>query len=214
MNRSPGYYVSFAIAVALLCIIAGCQAMGALIYKTTGDPDVPAQYELPQKPALVLVENFKHASVAADDSELLGRLIHGRLDQKKLVPLVGHERLLELKAADPKAFRAMTVVEIARKLDAEQVIYVHLQAGAVSSMGGGTIKQGKASVLVRVIDVQTGENAWPTGIEDGRQIGTETNPATTGSRAESEIRLSMYDNVAMQIVRLFHKWKPDGSDYD
>ena len=50
------------------------------------------------------------------------------------------------------------------------------------------------------------------GIEDGRMLGTETNPATTGSKPESEIRLKMYDDLAMQVVRLFHAWKPDSSD--
>lgn len=214
MNRSFRRNAAAAATVALLLVLAGCQALGVLLYKTAGDPDIPAQYELPQKKTLVFAENFRHSSIAADDAELLGRLINGRLAQQNLVPLVGHEKLLELKATNQAAYRKMTIVEIAQKLEAEQVIYVHLQSGGVASMGGGSIKQGKASVLVRVIDVKTGENAWPTGIEDGRMLGTETNPATTGSKPENEIRLKMYDDLSMQVVRLFHKWKPDSSDTD
>ena len=214
MKRSIRRNAPLGVIAALLLSLTGCQALGVLMYKTAGDPDIPAQYELPQKKALVFAENFRHNSIAADDAELLGRLINARLSQQNLVPLVGHEKLLELKATNQAAYRKMTIVEIAQKLGAEQVIYVHLQSGGVSSMGGGSIKQGKASVLVRVIDVKTGENAWPTGIEDGRLLATETNPATTGSKPESEIRLKMYDDLSMQVVRLFHKWKPDSSDTD
>jgi hypothetical protein len=212
MTRSSIRQSSRLLPVVGLLSLAGCQALGVLLYKAAGEPDVPAQYELPQKTALVLVENFRHASISADDADLLSRLINAKLAQKNLVPLVGPEKLIELKSAQPAEYRKMTVVEIAQKFDAEQVIYVHLQSGGVTSMGGGSVKQGKASVLVRVIDVSTGENAWPTGIEDGRLLSTETNPATVGTKPESEIRLHMYDDLAFQVVRLFYKWKPDSSD--
>lgn len=212
MKNPRSYFRLTALGSLPLLLLGGCQMLGVLMYKTAGEPDVPAQYTLPPKKTLVLVENYQYARAAADDTELLGRLIHARLAQKNLVPLVGHEKLLELKASQPQHFSQMTIVDIAHKLEAEQVIYVHFQGGGVVSMGGGSIRQGQASVLVRVVDVQTGETVWPTGIEDGRVVSTETNPATTGSKPESDIRLHLYDDLAMKIVRLFHSWKPDSSD--
>lgn len=207
-----GYWGLLSLSLSLSVIVGGCQMLGLVMYKAAGDPEVPAQYTLLPKQTLVLVENYKYARAAADDAELLGRLIHARLSQKNLVPLIGHEKLLELKATQLQNFNRMTIVDIAHQLGAEQVIYVHFQGGGVVSMGGGSIRQGQASVLVRVIDTQTGETVWPTGIEDGRIVSSETNPATTGSKPESDIRFHLYDDLAMKIVRLFHSWKPDSSD--
>lgn len=207
-----GYWGLLSLSLILCIITGGCQMLGLVMYKTAGDPDVPAQYTLVQKQTLVLVENYRYARAAAEDAELLGRLIHARLSRKNLVPLVGHEKLLELKATQSQNFNRMTIVDIAHQLGAEQVIYVHFQGGGVTSMGGGSVRQGQASVLVRVVDAQTGQTVWPTGIEDGRVVSTETDPAAIGSKPESDIRLHLYDDLAMKIVRLFHSWKPDSSD--
>ncbi len=197
--------------VVLAGLVAGCQAFGALMYKAAGDPDIPAQYELPNVSTVVLVENYRNAG-NSDDAELLGRIINGRLSDKKLVPLVGYEKILELKSQKPKEFRKMTIVEIAQAVGAQQVLYVHLQSGGVASMGGGNVYQGKASVLVKVIDAKTGDTLWPRQLDDGRAMGAETNPAVNGTKPQDEIRSRLYDDLGMQIVRLFHKWKPDSSD--
>ncbi len=196
-----------------LLLIAGCQAAGALIYKAVGEPDVPAQYELAKKPTLVLVENYRHSGIASDDADLLARMIHLKINQRSLVPLVPHERLLEFKADRQQEFAKMTVTEIAQKMQADQVLYVHLQSGGVSSLGGGSILQGKASVLVKVIDAATGDTLWPVEIDEGRTIGAETNPVQGTDRFRpEEIRNNLYNQTAHNVVRLFYKWKPDSSD--
>jgi len=197
----------------LLALVAGCQAAGVLLYKTMGDPEIPAQYELPKKPTIIMVENFRHSGMTADDADLLGRLVHQKATAINLVPLIAYEKLLELKATQPIQYGKMTVTEIARKLEAEQVLYIHLESGGVASMGGGSVHQGKASVLVKVIDATTGDTLWPAEIEDGRGVNAETNPIRGTDRYRPEdIRTQLYDDLAMKIVRLFHKWKPDSSD--
>ncbi len=198
--------------LVILVVVVGCQAMGVLLYKTAGEPDVPAQFELGTKPTVVMVENFKHAALANDDAELLARLINSRLLERKTFNVVGVEKVMQLKAEKPKEFREMTVAEIGRAVGAEQLIYVHLQSGGVNAMGGGTVQKGEASVLVKVIDTKTGDTLFPVEIADGRSVTADTNPATDGTRSTEDLRYMLYNDIASQTVRLFYSWKPDSSD--
>lgn len=208
------YQTSFVACLlcSILLIVVGCQALGVAIYKTVGEADVPAQFELGNKPTVVLVENFKHAALANEDAELLSRLINARLIERKTFNIIGVEKVMQLKAEQPKAFREMTVAGIGRAVGAQQLIYVHLQSGGVSALGGGSVKKGEANVLVRVIDTQTGDTLYPVEIADGRSLSAETNPATDGTRSVDELRYKLYNDIARQTVRLFYKWKPDSSD--
>jgi hypothetical protein len=200
--------------LASVLTLAGCNVLGAVLYKTAGEPDVEAQYTLPNVPTLVMAENFSHYDLGATDAELLARRVQSRL-QTKLAdpktktpfPIVPTEKLLELRGRSATAFRKMTIPQIGREVGAEQIVYIHFQGGGVASMAGGSTYQGKASVLVKVVDVKTGATLWPTDMVDGRAVAFETSPHR-GADNQSDIRNRLYDGLSQQITRFFYKHKP------
>jgi hypothetical protein len=204
--------IRFLLLVPLL-LLAGCQALGVVLYKAAGEPEVPAQYELQKRPTLVMVENFRHSSMSADDAELLSRMLHQKVNDKGLAPLVPPERLLELRATRQQQFSRMTVAEIASAVQAEQVLYVHLQSGGVASLGGGSVYKGSASVLVKVIDAKAGTTLWPVEIDEGRSVSAETDARQVSDKVRVEdMRRQLYDRLSTSVARLFYQWKPDSSD--
>lgn len=193
----------------LAAVSGGCNVIGAVAYKIGGQEDVPAQFELPKRPTVILAENFGNPDLGADEAAMLSRYIHAKMLEKQLVPMVGYEKIVELKSRQPKEFGKLTVPQIAQAVGAEQVIYVHLQGGGVGAMGGGSVLQGRAAVLVKVIDAKSGDRLWPVEISDGRAVSFETPPTALSERVRAEdIRHQLYDGLSLNIVRLFHKWKP------
>jgi hypothetical protein len=212
-NRLAG---PFARLLLLTCVLmlAGCNVLGAVLYKTAGEPDVEAQYTLPNVPTLVMAENFSQYDLGAADAELLARRVQSRLQEKLFdvktktaFPMVQSEKVLELRGRSATAFRKMTIPQIGKEVGAEQIIYIHFQGGGVASMAGGSTHQGKAAVLVKVVDVKTGATLWPTDMVDGRAVSFETSPHRGGDN-QSDIRNRLYDGLSQQIARLFYKHKP------
>lgn len=199
------------VALIITCIIVGgCHVLGAVAYKVSADQEVKALYTLPPRPTVVLVENYRQPDLAASDAELLARCLHARLESKKVVPLIGPERMLELRAARSKDFRNMTVPDIGRALGAEQVIYVDLESGGLATMGDASIIRGRAVALVKVVDVATGETRWPPDLSDGRAVTFETSPTDLTDRVRpDQLRYALYDGLAVQVVRLFTNWRAD-----
>ncbi|MBC7783136.1 MAG: hypothetical protein H7144_04790 [Burkholderiales bacterium] len=184
--------------------------LGAVAYKVSADQEVKALYTLPARPTVVLVENYRQPDLAATDAELLARCLHARLESLKVVQLVGPEKILELRSKRSKDFRNMTVPDIGRAVGAEQVIYVDLESGGLATMGDASIIRGRAVVLVKVVDVATGETRWPPDLSDGRAVTFETNPTDLTDRVRpDQLRYALYDGLAIQVVRLFTNWRAD-----
>ncbi|HEY0009815.1 MAG TPA: hypothetical protein VGB55_13895 [Tepidisphaeraceae bacterium] len=199
-------------ACLTLLAVAGCNVLGAAIYKIGGEPDVPAEHTLEQRPTLVLVENFVNPDLAANDAEFLARKVYTGLQAQNAAPLVPYEKLLELRSSRGRTFSKMTTKQIGEAVGAEQVLYISLEGGGVTSMGGGSVLQGNASAMVKVIDVKSGNSLWPIELSDGRAISFETDPTHGTDRYRpDEVRTALYSGLATNIVRLFHKWKPGDS---
>jgi hypothetical protein len=210
LNKLSRYAVC-TLLLALGATVGGCNVLGALAYKVAGEPDVPAKYTLEKRPTVIVVENYANYDLGSSDAELLAQRLQTRLQEKDLAPFVGFEKVLDLRATQPSKFRTMTIPQIGRAVGAEQVIYVHFQGGGVASMGGGSLMQGKASVLVKVVDAKTGASLWPKDMTDGQSVGFETSPTRGGDRAE-DVHTRLYDGLSQNIARLFYKNKPSDEE--
>ena len=198
--------------IALPGVLAGCNAIGAIAYKVSGPPEVEARYVLPAEPTLVLVENYSNLTNTAMDSEMIARLTNRELEYNNLAPVIPLSTLLNVRNDHPTDFRQMSIPQIGRACGATQVVYVNLVAGGVSAVGG-TVYQGKAQVMVRVVNVASGATVWPTDAADGFPVGYKTELARpSDTSTTTQIREELYDGLSVSIGRLFHKWKPDDLD--
>ena len=202
----------FLVTPLLLLAAAACTPLGAAIYKLSPDPTIDAKYKLKNRPTAILVENFRNPDLSAIDAELLTRNLSQKLavleeDKKKIVDVIPFEKVIELRNSRPKDFSTMTIPQIGKAVGAEQIIYVDLQIGGVAPMATGEVLQGKAAVMVKVVDVSTGDTLWPTEMSDGFPVTAQTNPLQgQDASTYNAVREELYDTLAEQIAKLFHKY--------
>ena len=192
-----------------LCLLGGCAAAGAIAYKVAGPPKIDAKYTPAKKATLVLVENYHHQTSAEPDSDLIARYIGDELTSNNVVPLVDLDRLRELRDSRPAEFPKMSVTAIGRAVEAKQVLYVQLQSSDVTPLQGGEALQGSASVIVKLIDADSGKTLWPSDLSDGYPLATSTQLGSTARPSAMDVRERMYHTLADQVAKLFYKWTPE-----
>lgn len=203
--------------LSLLCIVAwtagGCAAGGALAYKFSPPPTIPAEYKPAKTPTLVFVENYQNPDLVQAQADRLEREITGELVDHKVVPVVPSEKLLDLRNQEGHAFHSMDIPAVARPLGARQVIYVDLVQFSVDPQPGSEMMKGKAQAMVKLIDVQTGRTLWPRETSIGREVKFETpylrpENGVTPDAAEEE----MFRTLADRIAKLFYDWQSEDVD--
>src|SRR5439155_25959235 len=176
--------------VLLLCMmtIGGCAAAGAIAYKVYGPPKIPAKYVPAKKPTLVLVENYQQQSSASADADLLARYTGDDLVAAKVVPIVDLDKLHALRDSKPGEYSKMSIRSVGQAVDAKQVLYVQLKSSDVTPLQGGEALQGSASVIVKLIDAESGETIWPKDLSDGYPLATSTQLGSSARPNAMEVR--------------------------
>lgn len=195
----------------LLPAVVGCNVLGAVAYKLSQDPTIPAKFVLDKnKPTLVLVENFRTPDLSAKDSELLARTLTEKLEAKKVAPIIKAEKVLDLRNTRPKEFGTMTIPQIAQAVGAEQVVYVDLQGSQITSLTGTSMFQARAAAYMKVVDAKTGASLYPTDSVEGVGVTYETN-ALKGNEEGTypEVRSALFDGLARAIGHHFYEWKAE-----
>lgn len=204
------------ILIALACLsiggsLAGCTAAGALAYKASGPPKIPAKYKPAQLPTLVLVENYENPDLYEVQSGRIERDISGALAENKVAPLISTAKLMDLKTAQGAAFHKMDIPAIAKSLGARQVIYVNLVQFSVEPPIGSPMMRGTAEALVKVIEVPSGHTVWPPDSSIGHDVKLRT-PAIADDTSATGVEEQVYHKLGDKIAALFYDSSSDEVD--
>lgn len=195
------------------CLAGGCSAGGALAYKFSPPPTIPAEYKPAKKPTLVFVENFQNPDLVQVQADRLQREISAELADHKVVPVVAAEKLMDLRSSRPQDFASMNICAVASALGAGQVIYVNLARFSVDPQPGSEMLKGNTEAMVKIVDVTSGRTLWPRETSVGRQVKVETpylrvENGVTPDAAQEE----MFRTLADKIAKLFYDWQSDDVD--
>ena len=201
---------SYGLLLTIGAASAGCAALGAVMGKVAGQPDVPAQYELKKDlPVLVIAENFRDPSTSMTDADRIARLVSDDLDAHKVAPIVSIDQLTILRDAKPAEFAKMTVVDLAKQLGAKQVVYVDLDSVAVGVQTGSDMLKGIGAARVLVIDVDSGRSVFPGGLSEGLAVSFDSPMRRVSDQATpNTVRSETLMGLGGRISRLFYKWQP------
>ena len=196
----------------LLPAAAGCNIIGALAYKATGDPTIKARYPLGDKPTLVMVENFHNPGALREESDAVARHLAEELKMHDAGPVVPPNAAEAYRQAQGEAFRRMPVDAIGRATGAGQVIYVDLEAFEVTQALASDMLGGRAEARVRVVD-ESGATLWPTDSAAGFPVQVQVHPQRLAPGTdEFGARRALHAKLADHIARLFYDWKGESSD--
>lgn len=190
-----------AFAGVLLAAIGGCAVLGFL----GGHGKRAALYKLPKdKQVLVLVDVRPEAGAPPTWGTMLGDRISSHLYQYKAADhLIGQDALLEMQK-DPVAFQKMGVADIAQATGADIVIVVYIVELRVTQTAEGTVAQGNAEALVKVVD-KTGTRLWP-GQLAGEKVEAHVDPTLSSEKDKAAIFKELQDLMTIRVGRMFHDY--------
>jgi len=167
---------------------------------------VAALYAPPEgKKILVFVDDILNpVSYEPIKIELSRRLNQIFVEENVADEAVSYDRLADLIRATPQ-FNRLAVSEVGRKLGADIVLYVHIDAFSLRDPASDEFWRGRLEATVRMTDVQTGR-LWPRDREAGYrmdEVETESTPRTSDTTAD-ELTQVLAAMMADRIAKLFY----------
>lgn len=211
---APGERIAHAlvpVAVASLAILmAGCDLVGVVADKVAGArPVPPAHVPDKTKSMIVIAENYRDGTRNASDAQRLSSVVTQDFVIKTVAPMIPPERLQTLRDKDPAAYRKMSVLEIAKAVNAQQVLYIDMGAVGVGTQPGSDALKGVSNANVKLIDVASGTVIFPKDQDAGAPVAYESKlyPASREVTPD-RVRGQAIVGLGEQIGRLFHEYLP------
>jgi hypothetical protein len=193
-----------------ILLLTGCQLVGVVAYKVSGPPTIQPQYTPPPTPLLVLAENYQHPSECRYEAEQLAWEIGHQLEEHQVAPIVSPDKLRQLRTRTGGAIRQLTLSDIGLETGAQQVLYVNIRQCQWESLPGTRMVRGEMEVLVKLVEVATGQTVWPDLVSDGKPMSLKipyTEQSSTGDGMA--LQEQMCRQLGQQIARLFYAHKAD-----
>jgi hypothetical protein len=186
----------------LLPALAGCEAFYMLNGKGTQD----ALYAFPVKSrVLVMVDTRPNSGVPADAppalAEALTQFIFQHQKKGKECEFVSPARLAGLRS-DPDKFHLMSISDIAAATNADYVLYVDLAQFTLENTPDGSVTQGVAQTLTKVIS-RHGARVYPTDGSAGIPIASSLTPGLADPVGQSYAKDQLLDQLTVRIGRMF-----------
>jgi hypothetical protein len=109
-------------------------------------------------------------------------------------------------------FPDMSIPDVARKVDADIVIYIDILNFQLRVESGGEVTSGVAEAAVKVID-RDGKRLWPTdeGAASplGQSVAAEIEQNMADVRSLNATREELLKRMTTRIGRLFHDWSSE-----
>lgn len=215
IRRCAGW-VHLSVLTSYFCLLtfSGCNIIGALAYKASGDPKIKAQYApAADRTTLVLVENYHNPASLRLESDAVARHLAEELTMHQVAPVVDPTEAESLRQARGEGYRKMPVDAIGRALGAGQIIYVDLERFELSQALASDMTGGRAEARVRVVS-DAGEVLWPADSAAGRAVEVKVQPqrAAPAAGGESAARHQLHAALADRIAKLFYDWTADSAD--
>jgi hypothetical protein len=206
--------LSLVAALSLAALSTGCAAVGVIASAVTPPPEVKAQYEPAKVQTLVLIDpapGVANPPAVALDADRLARMLCKDLVDHKAVPaVVDNDKLTVFRDSQLDGFRKLSVADVARKLGAEQVIYVELDAIGIGVAQGSDVMKGVAGARVRVVDARTAMVTFPTGESRGQTVAFESEMRRTSDKATAaSVRAETLQGLSDRIAKLFYTYRAE-----
>src|SRR5687767_3518641 len=123
--------------------------------------------------------------------------------------MVDPSKVHDLRDANPIAFSKMTITDVARKLGAKQVLYVHVNRLDVEAQPGGDVVRMRVSANIKVVDATTAQPVWPETGEPESYDYESPLERVTPSMSQAGLQQQILRSAGTEIARWFYKYQPE-----
>ena len=193
----------------LLVTASGCN-LGRVLQHAYGEEPVPAKYTLKKVPTLIFIKDKPDPTGLSDDADHITFELLERFAKHELAPTIDPGKLSDLKAQHLSDFSSLSAAEVGRTLAAEQVLFVQINTADTAQDGVSDMLKGTISATIRVIDVKTGNQLFPSDTTDGYSVNYETPMLRlTDHNTPASVKQNLDSGMTDRIAKLFYKYKPD-----
>lgn len=196
-------------ALGLIPLLCGCQQLGALFTVLKGGETINAEYNLPDGPLAVVLDDPEQFGVPADAMQAfhdkITQVFQERKIKARVIPFEDLQRVRQNEAA----FDEMSVRQIGEALGADHVIYVKVTYWALREAPGDPYFRGRANAGVKVCSTERKRNVklWPTD-KDYWPVSAQTDrDANESAGAEAQVARLLAEKTAISVAELFHEHK-------
>ncbi|MFW6132331.1 MAG: hypothetical protein ACOC8F_00430 [Planctomycetota bacterium] len=198
---------------ALVCAVASCgPALGLLTYWANPPQTVKAVCELPDdKRICVFVEDAPFAG-SRPLARMLTSEINAQLERNDVAAeTVPYGELLELAAVMPD-YSTTSVLELARRVDADLLVEVSVTEFSLRYAEAGQVWKGQLGAVVEARRVDTGRRLGPGDDPEGYHVEPVELPMTSSADPHygDQLTRELTARMADRIAKLFydHKVRP------
>lgn len=217
-TKRAGRLAMITLSLTALALMTGCEVFG-FAANAFSSRKTPAVYKPKDLPTVILVDD---PSLLLQDPGLTGTIamtIASVLKEKGvLTQIVDIQKVAELSAEMGSAFARTPIDQIGRKLNAVQVIHVHINSVPPFQSEPGVLKP-IAGVLVKVFDAEYKVRLFPPAEHLKEQPAVPTNRGayelTVAARlrvvdgntdnAMSAYRLRFAEKIGTEVANLFYE---------
>ncbi len=202
-----GLVLTCALFVALAA--GGCSAPGAILYKFLGPPAIPARYNMPKTPLLVLVENAHSGAIAIPETDALAAVIYEDLHANQVAPLIDPSKVHELRDHNPTTFSKMSIAEIGQRVGAQQILYIRVHQLDIEAPPASDVVRLKIGAKIRIVETASARTTWPdSGDTEAFDVETPWQRIEPGT-SRSSLNQEILRESGEEIARWFYAYKPE-----
>lgn len=152
---------------SVLSLLSSCNILGPAAIMVTGPPKIQKVFDLPRDPVTVVLIEDTSSPPQIRDTRMLRRIAEAATDElvsKGVVRTAIQPGPIHMMSMQPSE-RQTPIVDLARRVEAEQIIYAEIVGFSLSPDGQSYTPT--AELRVRVVKViagesgTTGERVWP-----------------------------------------------------
>jgi hypothetical protein len=210
-NRLNKSFLFVVVTAAVLMICgAGCHEAGVLHYFLMPDQKVEAEFELSDKPLVILVDDVRGLVDPPMARQALVESLSEELREHKVARrITTNEELARVRQAEPD-FDKLSIREVGRKVNADVMIWISVIEFGFDQNLEMAVAPGRFVAKVKVFDIRAENEGnlrlWPTQ-RQGRFVDVEIPPHKVRScKNKAEVHEKLADAMADKIARLFYEY--------
>ena len=199
-------------------LATGCSQIGAMMYfaGVGQNQKTPAEYQLPKKPLLILVDDdfdLIHPPIARD---VLMEAVAQQLREHELADkITSSEELAKIRQVTPD-FDKVTATGLGKKVNAEVVLWLQVTRFTLPDELEAAVVPSFFGVSVKVLDVKATKRdevrLWPKERE-GKVVEATISPhELQNCKNVREAHTVMAQALAVDVAKLFYEYETDEKD--
>lgn len=212
--RLPRATPAIVLSAAAVTAVPACNLVGPVAAIVHGPEKIQAQYTLEKNRAAVVFVDDRGNRMPRRSLRLTTAQEAEKLILKKgvVTDVISGQSALAASAAD-RGGRLLSIAEIGRAVGAQQVIYVSVEAFALST--DGSTYDPVATLRVKVIDAVNDKRLWPedrAGYELNVRVPVRARAMPEGGAARARAEDDLAAQAGQAVAELFYKHeKPSGA---